>query len=415
MKEHRKKPNMQPATVAIHAGLEPLPEYGAVSVPIYQTSTFAFENADEGASRFAGAATGYKYTRLGNPTVHALERAVCELERGHAALGTASGMAAVSTVFLTFLRSGSHVIGTDAVYGPTRLLLEQQLAKFGIESSWVPTEDPAAVCRAIRPQTQMIYVETPSNPTIKLTDLKACTGIAREISAVLVVDNTFSTPLLQRPLELGADVVIHSMTKYLNGHADVVAGIMVSGRLEVHQRLASMLQNLGGTMDPHQAWLVLRGLRTLAMRVEKAQANARRLAEWLESHPRVAWVSYPGLPSHPQRELVQRQMSGPGAMIAFGVRGGLRAAKAMIDEVRLCTRAVSLGGVETLIEHPASMTHAGVAPEERAAAGILDDLVRISVGCEAFEDLRSDLEHALAGSPPVTVGTVDTATKGDEP
>jgi len=408
MRKH-KKSSMQPQTVAIHSGLEPAPEYGAVSVPIYQTSTFSFQNADEAAARFSGRAEGYKYTRLGNPTVRRLEDAVRELEGGYGALGTASGMAAVSTVFLTFLRSGSHVIGTDAVYGPTRLLLERQLAKFGIESSWVPTEDPGAVRKAIRPETRMIYVETPANPTIKLTDLSVCADIAREISAVFVVDNTFATPILQRPFEFGADVVIHSMTKYLNGHADVVAGMIVSGRREIHTRLASMLENLGGTMDPHQAWLVLRGLRTLAMRIDKAQDNARRLAAWLEAHPRVTWVSYPGLPSHPQRDLAEQQMSGPGAMIAFGVRGGLKAAKAVIDEVRLCMRAVSLGGVETLIEHPASMTHAGMSPADRDAAGIQDDLVRLSVGCEAFEDLRLDLEQSLEGNLPAAIVTTETS------
>jgi len=387
---------MKPETITIHGGLEPRSEYGAVSVPIYQTSTFSFKSAAEGAARFSGSAPGYKYTRLGNPTVNALEEAVRELEGGYGALGTASGMAAVSTVFLALLRSGSHVIGTDAVYGPTRLLLERHLAKFGIASSWVPTENLAAVREAIRPETSMIYIETPANPTIKLTDLDACAAIAREISALLVVDNTFSTPLLQRPLELGADVVIHSMTKYLNGHADVVAGMIVTGHREVHEPLTPMLENLGGTMDPHQAWLVLRGLRTLAMRIEKAQENARRLAQWLERHPQVAWVSYPGLASHPQHELMRRQMNGPGAMIAIGIRGGLEAGKALIDAVRLCTRAVSLGGVETLIEHPASMTHAGMSPTNRAAAGIRDDLVRLSVGCEAFDDLRDDLEQAFA-------------------
>jgi methionine-gamma-lyase len=407
------KPKARPETIAIHGGLEPPPEYGAVSVPIYQTSTFSFTSADEGAARFSGAAAGYRYTRLGNPTVRALEAAVCELEGGHAALGTATGMAAVSTVFLTFLRSGSHVIGTDAVYGPTRLLLERHLAKFGIESSWVPTDDLEAVRAAVRPNTRMIHVETPANPTIKLTDIEACAGIAREIQALLVADNTFSTPLLQRPFELGADVVIHSMTKYLNGHADVVAGMIVSRSPELHAALVPMLENLGATMDPHQAWLVLRGLRTLALRVEKAQDNAQRLAVWLETHPQVAWVSYPGLASHPQRELMRRQMSGPGAMIAFGVRGGLEAAKEMIDRVRLCIRAVSLGGVETLIEHPASMTHAGVSPAERAAAGIRDDLVRLSVGCEAYEDLRQDLDQALERRVALAVDALP-ASRGDE-
>lgn len=387
---------MRPETIAIHGGLEPPPEHGAVSVPIYQSSTFAFANADEGAARFAGESAGYTYTRLGNPTVRALESAVTQLEGGHAALATATGMAAVSTVVLAFLRSGSHVVGTDAVYGCTRVLVENQLAKFGIESSWVPTENVAAIRAAVRPETSMIYIETPANPTIKLTDIRACAELAREIGALLVVDNTFSTPLLQRPFDHGADVVIHSMTKFLNGHADVVAGIVISARPELHARVAEMLTGLGGTMDPHQAWLVLRGLRTLAMRMERAQANSRRLASWLESHPSVAWVSYPGLDSHPQHALAARQMTGPGAMIAFGVRGGLEAARSTIDAVRLCTRAVSLGGVETLIEHPASMTHAGMSPVDRAAAGIRDDLVRLAVGCEAVEDLQEDLDRALA-------------------
>lgn len=387
--------DLRPETLAIHAGLEDGIEHGAVSVPIYQSSTFSFASAEEGAARFSGEDPGYKYTRLGNPTTNALERAVCALEGGHSALGTASGMAAVSTVFLTFLEAGSHVVGTDAVYGPSRLLLEHQLAKFGIESSWVHTDDLAAVRDALRPDTKMIYVETPANPTIKLTDIAACAELAREKGLLLVVDNTFSSPMLQRPLALGARVVIHSLTKFLNGHSDVVGGMIVSGDEKVHEALSKMLHGLGGTMDPHQAWLVLRGLRTLALRIEKAQANARVLAEWLEGHPRVDWVSYPGLASHPQHELAERQMQGPGAMISFGVQGGLDAGRAVINSVRLATRAVSLGGVETLIEHPASMTHAGMPRSEREGAGISDDLVRIAVGCEAVEDLRADLEQAL--------------------
>jgi methionine-gamma-lyase len=385
----------RPETRVIHTGLDPAPEHGAVSVPIYQSSTFSFESAAEGAARFSGADPGYKYTRLGNPTVRSLENAVCELESGHAALGTATGMAAVSTVLLTFLRSGEHVVGTDAVYGPTRLLLEEQLSKFGIESSWVPTEDITAVQDAIRPETRMLFIETPANPTIKLTDLDEIGKIAKEIVALFVVDNTFSSPLLQNPLRFGADIVIHSLTKYLNGHTDVVGGMIVAGNPSLHERLAKMLHSLGGTMDPHQAWLILRGLRTLAMRIEKAQDNAGRLAAWLAGHPRVEWVSYPGLASHPQHELMRRQMNGPGAMISFGVRGGLDAARRVIDSVRLAVRAVSLGGVETLIESPATMTHAGISPEARRAAGIRDELVRLSVGCEAFEDLKDDLDRAL--------------------
>jgi methionine-gamma-lyase len=390
---HQKK--QRPETTAIHAGLDHSERYGAVSVPIYQSSTFFFESAEQGAARFAGKEKGYIYTRLGNPTTAALEGAICELEGGYRALGTASGMAAISTVMLTFLRPGDHVVGTDAVYGPSRLLLEHQLAKFGIESSWVPTEDISKVEAEIRPETRMLYIETPANPTIKLTDLEACGRIATKSGALFVVDNTFSSPILQKPIEFGADVVVHSMTKYLNGHADVVAGIIVSAEEDNHTKLSSMLRGLGGTMDPHQAWLVLRGLRTLAMRVRTAQENAGNLAAWLENDPRVSWVSYPGLASHPQHELMRKQMAGPGSMISFGVHGGLDAGRRVINSVKLATNAVSLGGVETLIEHPASMTHAGMPREEREAAGILDDLIRIAVGCEAYEDLRDDLDQAF--------------------
>jgi len=402
----KKSKTLRPETLAIHAGIEHPPEHGPVSVPIYQSATFSFKKADEGAARFAGTEPGYIYTRLGNPTVAALESAVATLEGGHAGLGTASGMAAISTVFLTFLRSGDHVVGTDAVYGPTRLLLEKHLLKFGIESTWVPTENLEAMRGAIRPETKMLYIETPANPTIKLTDLEASARIARQIAGLLVVDNTFCSPMLQRPIDFGADVVVHSMTKYINGHSDVVAGMIVSADESLHVKLKPMLQSLGGTMDPHQAWLVLRGLRTLAIRIDRAQDNARKLAAWLEEHRSVAWVSYPGLTSHAQHELMKKQMRGPGAMISFGVKGGLEAAKRMIDSVELATLAVSLGGVESLIEHPASMTHAGMPREEREAAGIRDDLVRISVGCEALEDLRDDLEQALEVAVTSEIGTI---------
>jgi methionine-gamma-lyase len=245
----------------------------------------------------------------------------------------------------------------------------------------------------------MLYIETPANPTIKITDIEACSRLAKEIGAFLVVDNTFCSPILQKPFRFGADVVLHSMTKYLNGHSDVVAGIIVARTPELHARLASTLQTFGGTQDPHQAWLVLRGIRSLALRVERAQENAGHLARWLDAHPKVAWVSYPGLPSHPQHAIMQKQMAGPGAMISFGVKGGYEAAKTMINSVHLAVLAVSLGGLESLIEHPASMTHAGLPRQEREAACITDDLVRISVGCEAWEDLRDDLEQALASVP----------------
>jgi methionine-gamma-lyase len=285
------------------------------------------------------------------------------------------------------------------VYGPTRLLLETQLAKFDIPSTWVPTEDVEQVQAALRPETRLLYVETPANPTIKLSDLEACGKLAKQAGALFVVDNTFCSPILQKPFRFGADVVLHSMTKFINGHTDVVAGMIVSADTSTHAELESMLRSLGGTMDPHQAWLVLRGIKTLALRVERAQQNAGRLAAWLEAHPGIAWVAYPGLESHPQHALVAKQMDGPGAMISFGVKDGYEAAKAMINSVGLATLAVSLGGIETLIEHPASMTHAGLPAAERAAAGITDDLVRMAVGCEAYEDLQADLEQALAALP----------------
>jgi len=389
----------RPETLSIHGGPQPDPGHGAVSVPIYQSATFSFRDTEEGAARFAGEDPGFMYTRLGNPTVRALEQCVAELEGGHDGLATASGMAAISTTFLALLGSGDHVIGTDAVYGPTRVLLESQLAKFGIRSTWVPTEDIEAVRAAITPTTRILFIETPANPTLKISDLARCAEVARSIDALLVVDNTFCSPVLQNPIRLGADVVIHSMTKYLNGHSDVVAGVIVTKTEEVRARLSSMLRGLGGTMDPHQAWLVLRGIKTLSLRVRQAQENARELSGWLSAHPKVEWISYPGLPSHPQHELMKRQMHGPGAMISFGVKGGFDSAKRFINSVKLATLAVSLGGVESLIEHPASMTHASVPRAEREAAGIRDDLIRLSVGCEAVEDLQADLDQAFAGVP----------------
>jgi methionine-gamma-lyase len=385
----------RPDTIPIHAGPGPDPEYGGVSFPIYQSSTFCFANTDEGAARFAGTDPGFKYTRLGNPTLRALAQAVAELEGGSHAICTATGMSAISTVMLALLRTGDHVVGTDAVYGPTRLLFERHLSRFGVESSWVATEDPERIRAALRPETRMLYVETPANPTIKITDLDACAKIAKQAGLLLVVDNTFASPLLQQPFRFGADIVLHSMTKYLNGHSDVVAGVLVTRDERLNAELEACLQTFGGTMDPHQAWLVLRGLRTLALRVRKAQENAAELAGWLERHPKISWVSYPGLTSHPQHDVAMRQMSGPGSMISFGVEGGYEAAKTMINSVRLATLAVSLGGVETLVEHPASMTHAGMPREEREESGITDDLIRMAVGCEDWEDLRDDLDQAL--------------------
>ncbi len=381
---------------AVHSGHDAAEHHGAVSVPIYQCSTFAFPSAEEGAARFAGHSRGLIYTRLGNPTIAALEACVAELEGGCGAVGTATGMGAVSTVLLSLLGSGSHLVGTHPLYGPSRGLVDRHLSRFGVSASWVAAADLAGMRAAVRPETRLIYVETPANPTLDLVDLAGAAEIARAAGVPLVVDNTFAGPHLQRPLQWGADVVLHSMTKSLNGHADVVAGIVVAREPGTLARLRETAINFGITMDPHQAWLVLRGIRTLGMRVERAQENARALAAWLEGHPALEWLRYPGLPSHPQHELAQRQMDGPGSMIAFELKGGVEAGRRVMNAVRLVTLAVSLGGVESLIEHPASMTHKGVPAEEQLRQGITPGLVRLSVGCEDLEDLRADLEQALA-------------------
>ncbi len=383
-------------TKAIHSGQHPDPIFGAVMTPIYQTSTFAFKSAEDGAKIFKGEKSGYIYTRLGNPTTVALEECVTELEDGYKSLATSTGMAAVTTVYLSLLSSGDHMISTDAVYGPSRVVMEKDLSRFGIESSYVDTSDLENIEKAIKPNTKMVYIETPANPTLKLTDIEGCAKICNDKGIKLVVDNTFASPILQNPLKMGADIVIHSMTKYLNGHSDVVAGIIVTKNEDDYKKIKHMLTYLGGTIDPHQAWLVLRGVKSLGLRVERACKNAMKVAEFLESHPKVERVFYPGLESFPQYDLAKKQMKDFGSMISFIVKGGLEAGRKLMNSVQLATLAVSLGGIETLIQHPASMTHSSVPKEEREASGISDGLVRISIGCEDVEDLISDLENALS-------------------
>jgi methionine-gamma-lyase len=387
---------MDPWTAVIHAGQHPDPLFGGVSVPIYQSSTFAFKSAEHGAALFQGGEEGYIYTRIGNPTTKALEDCVAALEKGYGGLATATGMAAITTVHLAFLDHDAHLISTDAVYGPSRIVVEKEFSRFGVQSDFVDTSQVENIKKCIRPNTRMLFVETPANPTMALTDIRACADLARRHGLILAVDNTFSSPMLQNPLELGADIVIHSLTKFLNGHSDVVGGMIVVKDENRFKRLRRVLTLMGGTMDPHQAWLVLRGVKTLALRVEKSQENAMKLARFLGSHPSVKWVNYPGLESHPQHELAKQQMKGFGSMLCFGLKGGFEAGRKMINALRLCTLAVSLGGVESLIQHPASMTHAGVGREERIKAGITDDLIRLSVGCEGFEDLKADLDKAMA-------------------
>nr|MBC8423137.1 PLP-dependent transferase [bacterium] len=309
--------------------------------------------------------------------------------------GRPTGLLAATPVHSPRWSRGAHVVCPEPLSGPSRAVLEPEYPRFGVEAPFIDSPAPANVEAARRPETKLVYIETPANPTLKITDVAGCAGIAHAHGALLAVDNTFSSPLLQRPFELGADVVVHSMTKFINGHTDVVAGMVVAKDPELFARLRKVHRNLGGTMDPHQAWLVLRGVRTLALRMEKAQANSMVLAAYLEAHPKVTWVRYPGLESHPQYELGKKQMDGPGAVISFGVTGGLEAGRTVIDNVELPTLAVSLGGVESLIEHPASMTHAGIPREEREEADITVDLVRLAVGCEDVEDLREDLARVL--------------------
>jgi methionine-gamma-lyase len=390
------KENIHKSTKAIHAGQLDRNIFGEVSVPIFQSSTFSFPDAQDGADRFSGDKSGFIYTRMGNPTIKALEDNIAALENGYAGMATSSGMAAINTILLTFLKQDSHVVSTACVYGPTRMVLEKEYTRFGVESTFINSANPDNIKEAIKPNTRLIFIETPSNPTMGVTDIQKAAEIAHQHDILLAVDNTFASPYLQRPFEFGADIVVHSLTKFINGHSDVVGGMIIAKNEKLYKKIRSVLNLFGGTMDPHQAWLVLRGVRTLPLRVEKSQENAVKLAKYLSHHPKVTWVNYPGLPDHPQYEIAKKQMDGFGAMLCFGVKNGIEGGITVMNNVKLFTLAVSLGGVESLIEHPASMTHASVPKEEREEAGILDELVRLSVGCEDFNDLRDDLDRALS-------------------
>lgn len=382
-------------TKLIHSGgIED--QFHSATVPIYQTSTFSFESADEGARCFAGESDGYIYTRIGNPTINALEKQLAILENGYGGIAVSSGMAAVTTIYLGLMSHGDHIISTDAIYGPARGVMEKQFTRFGFQSTYINTTDTEQIEKAIRPNSKILYIETPANPTMDITDLVACAKIAKKHKLLLVVDNTFCSPYLQNPLDLGADIVFHSMTKFINGHADIVAGIIIPKEKVMYDKLRNMMINLGCNMDPHQAYLVLRGLKTLGIRIDRAQQSALVVAKFLESHPQVAWIKYPGLKSHRQFELANQQMKGSGSMISFGLKGGYVAAKKLLDNVKLALLAVSLGGVETLIQHPASMTHSKVPAEDKQKAGITDDLIRLAIGIEDVKDIIADLDKALS-------------------
>ena len=377
------------ATRAVHAGTTPDPTTGAVIPPIYATSTYVQESP--------GVHKGFDYARSHNPTRFALEHSLASLECGRSAFAFSSGLAAIATV-LELLPAGSHIIALDDLYGGTFRLFERvRKESAGLEVSYVDLSAPGAIEQALRPNTRMVWVETPSNPLLKLVDLAAVAETAKRHALITVADNTFASPCIQRPLELGFDVVVHSTTKYLNGHSDVIGGAAIVGeRLELTQRLAFLQNAVGSIPGPFDCFLVHRGIKTLALRMERHSANAQRLAEWLERHPKVGRVFYPGLSSHPQHELAKRQMRLFGGMISIVLQADLQATRRFLERVEIFSLAESLGGVESLIEHPAIMTHASIPAEQRRALGIEDSFVRISVGIEDGDDLKEDLRQALA-------------------
>jgi methionine-gamma-lyase len=383
-----------PETLAVHGGVEHY-EHLPVVPPIYQVSTFSFENAAHGAALFAGEGRGYIYSRMGNPTVKALETSIAALEGGYRGLACSSGMAAIHTVLATLLQQGEHLICSDAVYGPTCTLVETFFPRFGVEVSVVDTSNLSAIEKAFRPNTKVVYIETPGNPTLAIADLEVVSRMAHEREALVVVDNTFMSPILQQPFKWGVDVVLHSLTKFMNGHADVVGGVIVAKDEPSYARFRKVLNLLGGVLPPFESFLVHRGIKTLAVRMQRHNENGMKVAQYLEAHPEVEWVRYPGLKSHPQYEIARKQMQGGGGIVSFELKGGLEAGRRMMDSVKLCSLAVSLGGVESLIQHPASMTHATMGREARKRAGITDGLVRISVGIENADDIIADLQQAL--------------------
>lgn len=384
------------ATRAIHGGaIENA--FGCLATPIYQTSTFVFDTAEQGGRRFAGEEDGYIYTRLGNPNCTQVEEKLAMLEGGEAAASASSGIGAISSAIWVCVKAGDHIVAGKTLYGCTFAFLTHGLSRYGVEVTLVDTRHPEEVEAAIRPNTKLVYLETPANPNMYLTDIKAVCDIAHKQEGVRVmVDNTYCTPYICRPLELGADIVVHSATKYLNGHGDVIAGFVVGKEDYIKEvKLVGVKDLTGANMSPFDAYLISRGMKTLQIRMEQHCRNAQTVAEFLEKHPAVEAVYFPGLPSFPQYALAKKQMALPGAMIAFEVKGGCEAGKKLMNNLHLCSLAVSLGDTETLIQHPASMTHSPYTPEERAASDISEGLVRLSVGLENVEDIIADLKHGL--------------------
>jgi len=383
-------------TTAIHAGtLKNL--YGTLAMPIYQTSTFIFDSAEQGGRRFALEEAGYIYTRLGNPTTTVLEDKIAALEEGEAAVATSSGMGAISSTLWTVLKAGDHIVTDKTLYGCTFALMCHGLTRFGIDVTFVDTSNLDEVKNAMKENTRVVYLETPANPNLKIVDIEALAKIAHtNPNTLVIVDNTFATPYMQKPLTLGADVVVHSVTKYINGHGDVIAGLVITNKALADQiRFVGLKDMTGAVLGPQDAYYIIRGMKTFEIRMERHCKNARKVVEFLNNHPKIERVYYPGLETHPGYEIAKKQMKDFGAMISFELKGGFEAGKTLLNSLKLCSLAVSLGDTETLIQHPASMTHSPYTKEEREAAGIADGLVRLSVGLENVEDIIADLEQGL--------------------
>jgi len=390
------KPHLRAASRCVHA-----PEIESagqpLSTPLYQTSSFRFENADRGEAMIARGEPGFAYTRLGNPTTLALEQQMALLEGGADAVAFASGMAAVSSVVLALAENGTNIVTSHSLYGGTHKFFADQLPRLGIEVRTAKTRSPEDIDVLVDKKTRLVYIETPINPTLELVDIEACCAVANRHGVPAVVDNTFATPVFQNPLALGASAVVHSATKYLGGHSDLLAGVAVVKEQSLGTTLRrSILRDFGAVLDPFAAWLVLRGIMTLAVRMEKHERNASALADWLSKHGKVSRVNYPGHPSHPQHALAKKQMRGFGGMLSFEVKGGDREARAVLDACRLCAITATLGGCESIITHPASTTHSPYPRELREKLGVTDSLIRLSVGIEDVEDLKEDLERGLA-------------------
>jgi methionine-gamma-lyase len=384
------------ATLAVHAGEAPCPATGAVDTPIYQSTTFAAADSDEMAALYSGKKPGYMYTRYGNPTVRAFEEKIAALEAGEAALAFASGMAAVSSAILGYVQAGDHVVAARSLYGAAYNFLNRKLPAMGASTTFVPSTRAEDFEKALQPNTRLIYFESPSNPTLEISDIAALARTARAHGIPSVIDNTFASPALQQPLKLGITVVVHSATKYLCGHGDAMGGAVIGPQDYIGHLSRDVLRDFGGIMSPFNAWLILRGIRTLHLRVPAQCSNAQKIAEFLAQHPRVEHVNYPGLPRHPGHDLAKQQMRAFGAMISFEVKGGYEGGKQVMDRVKIFARAASLGDTRSLIVHSASTSHRAVPRDERLAIGISDGLVRLSVGVEAVEDLIHDLDQALA-------------------